>query len=234
MWIVHVALKRPYTFIVLAMLIVMGGVFAIWRTPTDIFPSIRIPVVSVVWSYSGLPAKDMSDRMIGLFERALSVTVNDIEHVESSSLLGVGVVKIYFQPSVNVDRAVAQVTAISQTYLRQFPPGTTPPLILEYDASSVPILQLALSSPTLLESQLFDAGSNFMRSQLSTVQGASIPYPYGGSKAGMRSPCSSAASRARMIPKISIWTIYICRTICHSVSRPSSWSSGRISAPRKR
>jgi multidrug efflux pump subunit AcrB len=136
--------------------------------------------VGVVWSYTGLPPKDMSDRVVGFYERALSTTVNDIEHIESSSLNGVGVVKIYFQPSANIDRATAQVTAVSQTLLKQMPPGTTPPLILQYDASSVPILQLALSSPRLLESQLFDAGNNFIRSQLSTVQGAAIPYPYGG------------------------------------------------------
>ena len=149
MWVVRIALKRPYTFIVLAMLIVMGGIFSITRTPTDVFPSIRIPVVGVVWNYTGLPPKDMSDRVIGFYERALSTTVNDIEHIVANSYNGFGIVKIFFQPNVDIRTANAQVTAISQTLLKQMPPGTTPPLILQYDASSVPILQLALSSTAL-------------------------------------------------------------------------------------
>ena len=180
MWIVRIALQRPYTFIVLALLIAIIGPLTVLRTPTDIFPNINIPIVSVVWSYTGLPPEEMSDRIIGQFERAVTTTVNDIEHLESQSLTGVGVIKVYFQPNVNLDVALSQVTAIAQTQLRQLPPGTTPPLVLSYNASSVPIIQLALSGEGLSEQQLFDLGQNFIRTQLATVQGASIPYPYGG------------------------------------------------------
>ena len=180
MWIVQVALRRPYTFIVLALLLLILGPLVIRRTPTDIFPSINIPVVSVVWSYTGLPAEEMGQRIVANFERALTTTVNDIEHIESQSLPGLGVVKVFFQPGANVDVALSQVTAISQTLLRQLPPGATPPLILSYNASSVPILQLALSSNKLPEQELFDLGNQFIRTQLATVQGASVPFPYGG------------------------------------------------------
>jgi CzcA family heavy metal efflux pump len=180
MWIVKVALEKPYTFIVLALLILILGPLTILRTPTDIFPSIDIPVVSVVWSYTGLPPVDMADRIISNYERAATTTVNDIEHIESQSLNGIAVVKLFFQPTVNVDMAVAQVTAISQTILRSVPTGTTPPLVLSYNASSVPIIQLALSSPTLSETQINDLGQNFIRSRLATVQGAALPFPYGG------------------------------------------------------
>jgi len=180
MWIVRVALQRPYTFIVLALLLLILGPLVMLRTPTDIFPSIDIPVVSVVWSYTGLPADEMSNRMVTNYERVLTTTVNDIEHIESQSLAGIGVVKIFFQPGTKIDLALSQVTAISQTVLRGYPPGTTPPLILSYNASTVPVLQLALSSAKLTESQLFDLGNNFMRTQLATVQGAALPFPYGG------------------------------------------------------
>src|SRR5580698_10226334 len=146
MWIVRIALSRPYTFIVLALLLLILGPLAILRTPVDIFPNIGIPVVSVVWQYTGLPPDQMGNRIVANFERALTTTVNDIEHIESQSLLGVGVVKIFFQPNVNIDVALSQVTAISQTLLRQMPPGTTPPLVLTYNASSVPVIQLGLSS----------------------------------------------------------------------------------------
>src|SRR5579859_1260207 len=139
MWIVRVALERPYTFVVLALLLLIFGPLTILRTPTDIFPNIGIPVVSVVWQYNGLPPDEMGERIDATFERALTTTVNDIEHIESQSLLGVGVVKIFFQPSVNIDVALSQVTAISQTLLRQMPPGTTPPLVISYNASSVPV-----------------------------------------------------------------------------------------------
>jgi CzcA family heavy metal efflux pump len=180
MWIVKVALERPYTFIVLALLILIMGPLTILRTPTDIFPNINIPIVAVVWSYSGLLPEEMADRIISNYERAGTTTVNDIEHIESQSLNGVAVVKFYFQPTVNPDMAVAQITAVSQTVLRSDPPGTTPPLILSYNASSVPIIQLALSSATLSETQINDLGQNFIRTQLATVQGAALPYPYGG------------------------------------------------------
>jgi multidrug efflux pump subunit AcrB len=180
MWIVRLALRRPYTFIVLAIVITLLGMFAIWRTPTDIFPNIRIPVVATVWKYTGLSPEEMATRMILGTERNAQTTVNDVEHTESQSLSGTSVVKYFFQPNVNEELAFAQVTGISQTNLRSAPPGTTPPFILAYSASSVPILQLALSSENLSEAQLFDLGNNIIRTGLSTVAGASMPYPYGG------------------------------------------------------
>ena len=180
MWIVRIALSRPYTFVVLALLLLILGPLTIMRTPKDIFPTINIPVVGVVWSFSGLPPDQMSNYMVSGFERALTTTVNDIEHIESQTLTGVAVIKIYFQPNTNIDVALSQVTAISQTLLKSMPPGSTPPLVLSYNASSVPIMQLALSSQQLSEQELFDAGNNFIRTQLATVQGAALPFPYGG------------------------------------------------------
>jgi multidrug efflux pump subunit AcrB len=180
MWIVRLALRRPYTFVVVAILILVMGVLAIFRTPTDIFPNIDIPVISIIWNYTGLVPEDMNNRIVYVTERALTTTVDNIEHIESQSLYGIAVVKIFLQPTANVERGIAQITAISQTQLRQLPPGTTPPLILEYSASSVPILQLALSGQGLSEQQLNDYGLNFIRTQLITVPGASVPYPYGG------------------------------------------------------
>ncbi|MBO9378236.1 AcrB/AcrD/AcrF family protein [Sphingomonas histidinilytica] len=178
--IVKVALHRPLTFIVMAILIAIGGTLAALRMPVDIFPNIRIPVIAVAWQYAGLPPEDMADRIIGPYERVLTTTVNDIDHVESQSLLGVGIVKIYFQPGADIRTATAQVTSISQTVLRQMPPGTTPPLILNYNASTVPILQLALSGKGLSEQQLFDIGQNQIRPQLVTVPGLAMPFPSGG------------------------------------------------------
>jgi len=180
MWLVRIALTKPYTFIVLAILLLILGCLAILRTPKDIFPNIRLPVVSVVWSYTGLLPEEMSGRITSYFERALTTTVNDIQHIESQSITGVSVTKIFFYPSVDVATALSQVTAISQTILRNLPPGTLPPLILSYNASSVPIIQLVLSSQTLSEQQLNDLGNNFIRTQLAVVQGAALPYPYGG------------------------------------------------------
>jgi multidrug efflux pump subunit AcrB len=178
--IVQIALKRPYTFVVLALLIAIFGSLAALRTPTDIFPNINIPVVSVVWTYTGLLPNDMSGRVIYYYERYLTAQVGDIEHIESQSLSGYGVVKIFFQKNVNLRAALAQVTAASQTVLKLLPPGITPPYVLSYNASSVPILQLALSSQQLPEMQLFDLGQNFIRPQLSTIAGAAVPSPYGG------------------------------------------------------
>jgi CzcA family heavy metal efflux pump len=178
--IVRIALSRPYTFIVLAMLIALFGVLSWFRTPTDIFPNIGIPVISAVWSYNGLPPDEMSGRIVYYYERTLSSQVNDIQHIESQSLPGYGVVKIFFQPGVDINAALAQVTAASQTVLKLLPPGVTPPYVLTFNASSVPILQLALSSKSLSQSQLFDFGQNFIRPQLATVAGAAIPSPYGG------------------------------------------------------
>src|SRR6202051_1394586 len=180
MWIVQVALKRPYTFVVLALLIALFGLRSAFLTPTDIFPNINIPVISVVWTYTGLVPNDMSGRVIYYYERTLTAQVGDIEHVESQSLDGYGVVKIFFRKNVDIAAAMAQVTAASQTVLKLLPPGITPPYVLSYNASSVPILQLALSSKQLPQMQLFDRGQNFIRPQLATVAGAAVPTPYGG------------------------------------------------------
>jgi CzcA family heavy metal efflux pump len=179
-WIVLTALRRPYTFVVLSLLIAIFGVLAALRTPTDIFPNINIPVISVVWTYNGLLPNDMSGRVIYYYERTLTAQVGDIEHIESQSLSGYGVVKIFFQKEVDIAAAMAQVTAASQTVLKLLPPGITPPYVLSYNASSVPILQLALSSQSLPQMKLFDLGQNFIRPQLATVQGAAVPSPYGG------------------------------------------------------
>jgi len=180
MWIVRLALRRPYTFVVASIILLILGPVSILRTPTDIFPNIDIPVISVLWNYTGLSPEEMSNRIVYQYERVLTTTVNNIEHIESQSLNGIGVVKIFFHPGVQIGNAVAQVAAVSQTLLRQLPPGTTPPLIIQYNASSVPILQLALSGKGLSEQQLGDIGLNFIRTGLITVQGAAIPYPYGG------------------------------------------------------
>src|SRR5258708_37866959 len=177
-WIVQVALKRPYTFIVLAFVIAIFGSLSALRTPTDIFPSINIPVVSVVWTYSGLLPKDMSERVIYYYERQLTSQVNGIQHMESQSLNSYGVVKIFFQKGTNVAASLAQVTAVSQTVLKLLPPGITPPYVLSYNASSVPILQLALSSKKLPQMQLFDLGQNFIRPQLATLPRAAVPSPH--------------------------------------------------------
>src|SRR5450759_1940764 len=180
LWIVRVALSRPYTFIVLALLIMILGPLVYVNMRTDIFPDIKVPVVSAIWNYNGLPPADMSNRIVTYYERQLSTSVNDIEHIESQSLPGVAIVKIFFQPSVDINAAVSQVTALSQTVLKRLPPGITPPLILSYNASSVAVMQLALSSDTLLDNQLFDISNNFIRPQLAQVQGAAVPSPYGG------------------------------------------------------
>src|SRR6201999_1731642 len=174
--VVRLALARPYTFVVMAILVMIFGVLSAVRTPTDIFPNIGIPVVSVVWSYTGLSPDDMSGRIVAPYERVLSTTVNDVQHVESQSLPGIGIVKIYFQPNVDIRTATAQVTSVSQTVLRQMPPGVQPPLILNYNASTVQILQLATSSKTLSEQQVLDQTQNFIRPALGTVAGASVPF----------------------------------------------------------
>ena len=180
MWIVQLALRRPYTFIVLALLLLIVGPLAILRTPVDIFPQIDIPVVSVIWRYNGLASEEMEGRIISTFERAMTATVNDIEHIESQTSNGVGVVKVFFHPSANIQTSLAQIVAVSQTMLGYFPQGTTPPLILQYSASTVPILSLALSSRSMAEHELNDTANSFMRTQLATVQGAVMPTPYGG------------------------------------------------------
>src|SRR5438552_2381031 len=180
MWIVRLALRRPYTFIVMAMLIAIGGVLTIARTPVDIFPEINIPVISIIWQFTGLSPNEVEGRMVTISERAMTTTVNSIEHIESQSLAGVGLIRVFFHPEASIGAADAEVTAINQTLLRTLPPGTTPPLIIRYSASNVPILQLGLESPTLSEQQLYDYGLNFIRTQLATVQGAQVPLPWGG------------------------------------------------------
>jgi multidrug efflux pump subunit AcrB len=178
--LVKLALSKPYTFVVLAILILLSGGIAWETTPTDIFPDIRIPVIAAVWTYNGLPPEDMAGRVVYYYERQLSATVNDIDHIESQSMNGYGIVKIFFRPNVDIRTATAQVTSVSQTVLKQMPPGITPPLILNYNASTVPILQLALSSKDLPEKSIFDFGQNFIRPSLASVQGAAVPSPYGG------------------------------------------------------
>jgi multidrug efflux pump subunit AcrB len=178
--LVRIALSRPYTFVVMALVIVLGGGLAALRTPADIFPNIPVPVVAVGWTFNGLTPEDMAGRILTPYQRSLTTTVNDIEHIEGTSYPGLGIVKIFFQPGADVRLANAQVTAVSQTLLRQLPPGTTPPLILNYNASTVPILQLALSGQGLNEQQLYDLGTNFIRTQLVTVPGAALPGPAGG------------------------------------------------------
>ena len=180
MWIVALALRRPYTFIVMAIVIIVMFAITVVRTPVDIFPDINIPVVSVVWFYTGMSPEDMANRIVANSERGITTTVNDIEHMESQSVYGLGVIKVFFRPGTNVQGAIAQITAICQTTVRSLPPGTTPPLIISYSASTTPIIQLGLSSKTLPEQQLFDLGQNFLRTYLATVPGAATPYPYGG------------------------------------------------------
>ena len=204
MWIVRLALRRPYTFVVLAILILLVGAFAIFRTPTDVFPNIDIPVVSVIWNYSGMNPQEMSDRIITITERALTTTVDNIQHIESQSLNGVAIVKIFFQPSAKIERAIAQVTAISQTQLRQLPPGTTPPLVISYSASSVPIVQLALSGKGISEQRLNDYGLNFIRTRLVTIPGAAIPYPYGGKQRQVQVDLDTTALQSKGLSALDV------------------------------
>ena len=204
MWIVQLALKRPYTFVAMAILIlVMGGV-SIFRTPTDIFPNINIPVVSIIWNYNGLVPKDMSDRIVSVTERNLTTVVDNIEHVESQSLYGIAVVKVFLQPNASLDRAIAQITASSQTQLRLLPQGTTPPLIIAYSASSVPVMQLALSGNGLSEQQLNDYGLNFIRTQLITIPGTAVPYPYGGKQRQVQVDLNPSALQSKGLSALDV------------------------------
>lgn len=191
--LVRIALSRPYTFVVLALLLLIIGPLAALRTPTDIFPEIRIPVIGVVWNYTGLPPDQMAGRITTPFQRALTTTVNDIEHIVANSYNGIGIVKIFFQPNVDIRTANAQVTAISQTLIKQLPPGATPPLILNYSASTVPIIQVALSGEGLTEQNLADFGINQLRTPLVTVPGAAIPYPFGGKQRQVQIDLNPAA-----------------------------------------
>ena len=195
--IVRIALQRPYTFVVLALLLLILGPLAALRTPTDIFPEIKIPVIAVAWQYTGMPPEQMAGRIATMYQRSLTTTVNDIEHIEANSYAGIAIVKIFFQPGVNIAVANAQVSAISQVVVRQMPPGTTPPLILNYNASTVPILQLALSGKGLSEQNLFDLGVNMVRPPLVTVPGAAIPWPYGGKQRLVQIDLNPTAMQAR-------------------------------------
>src|SRR5947209_12348417 len=180
MWIIRLALNRPYTFVVAALLLLLVTPFVLIKTPTDIFPSIKIPVVSIIWNYTGLSAREIEQRIIYTQERALTTTVNNIEHIESTSYDGIGIIKLYFQPGVTISTAVAQVTAVSQTILRQLPSGATPPLIIQYDAATVPVLQYGIGSTKLSEQQTFDITLNQIRVGLVSVPGIAIPFPFGG------------------------------------------------------
>jgi multidrug efflux pump subunit AcrB len=195
--IVRIALRRPYTFVVLALLLLIIGPLAASRTPVDIFPEIRIPVIAVIWQYTGLPPEEMAGRMVTQFQRTLTTTVNDIEHIEATNYTGIGIVKIFLQPGADVRTANAQVTSVSQTLLKQMPPGSTPPLILLYNASTVPIIQLALSGKGLPEQALFDLGLNFVRVPIVTVPGAAMPYPFGGKFRQVQIDVNPDAMRAR-------------------------------------
>src|SRR5947207_7787171 len=194
---VQLALGRPYTFIVMAMLIVLATPFALLTMATDIFPEINIPVVSIIWNYNGLSAQEMGQRIAGQSERSLTTTVSDIEHIESTSLSGISVIKVFFQPTANIQTAIAQVVAIMQTQVRQLPPGITPPLVIKYSASSIPVIQLGLSSPTLPEQAVFDTAINVLRPQLITIPGVAVPFPYGGKNRLISVDLDIAALQAR-------------------------------------
>jgi multidrug efflux pump subunit AcrB len=204
MWIVRLALRRPYTFVVAAILVVLFGAVSILRTPTDIFPNIDIPVVSIIWNYTGLDAQQMSDRIVSPTEKSLTTTVDNIEHVESQSLDGIAVVKVFLQPKASLDLAITQITAISQTQLRNLPAGTTPPLVIAYSASTVPILQLGLSGQNINEQQLNDLGFNFIRARLITVPGAAVPFPYGGKVAQVMIDLDPSKLQARGLAPIDV------------------------------
>ncbi|MDB6094406.1 MAG: cation/multidrug efflux pump [Verrucomicrobia bacterium] len=206
MWIVQLALRRPYTFVVASLLLLLLTPFVLLRTPTDIFPLINIPVVSAVWQYSGLSARDIEQRLIYTHERTLTTTVNNIQHIESTSYDGVGVVKIFFQPGVSPDGAVAEVTAVSQTILKQLPPGTTPPLIIQYNASTVPILQYGISSKSLSEQQIFDTAMNTIRVGLISVPGVGIPFPYGGKQRVVSVDLDPSALKAQNLSQSDVVT----------------------------
>ncbi|MDB6174067.1 MAG: cation/multidrug efflux pump [Chthoniobacteraceae bacterium] len=197
MWIVRLALSRPYTFVVLSLILLLLTPFVLLRTPTDIFPAINIPVISVIWQNAGLNAQEFEQRIIYTHERALSATVNDIEHVESNAYNGVGIIKVFLRPGASVDAGVAQITAVAQTILRQMPPGQTPPLVIRYNASTVPILQYSMTSKTLSEQEIYDMGQNQIRLGLSTVQGAQLPWPYGGKTRVVSVDIDLAALKAR-------------------------------------
>ncbi|MFA5957601.1 efflux RND transporter permease subunit [Hyphomicrobium sp.] len=215
--LVRIALRLPYTFVVLALLILLTGGLAAVRTPVDIFPNIRIPVIAAVWQYTGLPPDELSGRITTPFERVLTTTVNDIEHIEANSYTGIGIVKIFFQPGVDISVANAQVTAVSQTILKQMPPGATPPLILNYNASTVPILQLALGGDGLTEQNLSDLGLNMIRTRLVTVPGAAVPYPYGGKTRQIQIDLDNAALRAKGLSAQDVQSAFSAQNLINPV-----------------
>jgi multidrug efflux pump subunit AcrB len=204
MWIVRLALRRPYTFVVVAVLILLMGMLTIVRTPTDIFPNIDIPVVSIIWTFNGLLPEDMSDRIVSVTERNLTTVVDNIEHIESQSLNGIAVVKVFLQPTANLQQGIAEITASSQTQLKQLPAGTTAPLIIAYSASSVPVLQLALSGKNMSEQELNDYGLNFIRTQIITVPGAAVPYPYGGKQRQVQVDLNTTALQSKGLSALDV------------------------------
>ena len=204
MSMVQLALRRPYTFIVMAMLIVLATPFVLLNMATDIFPEINIPVVSIIWNYGGLSAQEMGQRIAGQSERGLTTTVSDIEHIESQSLASVSIIKVFFQPNANIQTAIAQVVAAMQTQVRQLPPGITPPLVIKYSASSIPVVQLALSSPTLPEQAVFDNAVNVLRPQLITIPGAAVPFPYGGKNRLISIDLDTPALQARGLSPVDV------------------------------
>src|ERR1700752_5245564 len=204
MWIVRLALSRPYTFVVMSILILLLGTLEILRTPTDIFPNINIPVVSIIWTFNGLVPEDMSNRIVSVTERNLTTVVDNIEHLESQSLYGIAVVKVFLQPTANLQQGIAQIAAVSQTQLKQLPAGTTPPLIIAYSASSVPVLQLALSGQNMSEQELNDYGLNFIRTQIITVPGTSVPYPYGGKQRQVQVDLNPTALQSKGLSALDV------------------------------
>src|SRR6266571_475341 len=204
MWIVRLALRRPYTFVVMALVIILLTPVVLLRTPTDIFPDINIPVISLVWTYNGLQPQEMEQRITANVERGVTTLVNDVEHIESQSLNGIAIIKVFFQPGANIQTALAQTAAISQTFLRFLPPGTTPPLVIIYSASTVPVIQIGLTSDTLSEQQLFDYGNYFIRTQLATVPGAATPFPYGGKQRVISVDIDSKTLQAKGLSAVDV------------------------------
>src|SRR6266568_3164844 len=204
MWIVRLALRRPYTFVVMALVIILLTPVVLLRTPVDIFPDINIPVISLVWTYNGLQPQEMEQRITSNVERGVTTLVNDVEHIESQSLNGIAIIKVFFQPGANIQTALAQTAAISQTFLRFLPPGTTPPLVIIYSASTVPVIQIGLTSDTLSEQQLFDYGNYFIRTQLATVPGAATPFPYGGKQRVISVDIDSKTLQAKGLSAVDV------------------------------
>ena len=229
MWIVRLALRRPYTFVVGAIVLLLLTPFVLLRTPTDIFPAINIPVVSIIWQYAGLSAQEVEQRIVYNCERPLTTTVNDIEHLESSSFNGVGIIKVFLQPGASVDAGVAQVTAICQTMLRSLPPGTTPPLIIRYNASTVPILQYGISSRKMSEQEVFDVTVNQIRVGLVSVRGSSITYPYGGKQRLVAVDLDLAALKAKNLTSSEVLAAFSAQNFVYPSGTAKIGSSNTTS-----